>query len=418
MEALIRGFFNLDILAQAWPILLAGFWMTLLLALVVVPLGFAGGLAVALACTTRNFFVRAGVVGYVDFFRAFPPLVLLMLVAYGLPFLDIRLGAFGSVALAFFLNTSSYYGEILRAGIESVPRGQLEAARSTEHAGGDQAHLDRERGGAARAAARGARSAGADLQRDADHRRRYHLPRVPVAAGAAAFALRASPDRLALMDRILVINPNSSAAVTRGIDEACAPLRMAGGPAIECVTLKEGPPGIETQEHVDGVVQPLLHLVRASESRYAAFVIACYSDPGLHSLREATRKPVLGISESGILTALTLGQKFGVIAILQQSIPRHLRYMGALGVMDRLAGELPVDLPVVELADEKKTFGRMVDAGRALRGQGAGVIVMGCAGMARYRKPLQDALGIPVVEPTQAAVSMAIGRVRLGWEAA
>src|SRR5205823_4521035 len=39
--------------------------------------------------------------------------------------------AFGSVALAFFLNTSSYYGEILRAGIESVPRGQLEAARST-----------------------------------------------------------------------------------------------------------------------------------------------------------------------------------------------------------------------------------------------------------------------------------------------
>src|SRR5439155_1070676 len=83
----------------------------------------------------------------------------------------------------------------------------------------------------------------------------------------------------------------------------------AGGPAIDCVTLKEGPPGIETQEHVDSVVQPLLHLVRESESRYAAFVIACYSDPGLHSLREATRKPVLGISESGILTALTLGQK-------------------------------------------------------------------------------------------------------------
>jgi Asp/Glu/hydantoin racemase len=40
---------------------------------------------------------------------------------------------------------------------------------------------------------------------------------------------------------------------------------------------------------------------------------------------------------------------------------------------------------------------------------------MGCAGMARYRKPLQDELGIPVVEPTQAAVTMAIGRVRLNW---
>ena len=126
---------------------------------------------------------------------------------------------------------------------------------------------------------------------------------------------------------------------------------------------------------------------------------------------------MLGISECGILTALTLGQKFGVIAILQKSIPRHLRYMGALGVMDRLAGELPVGLPVVELSDEKKTFGRMMDVGKRLRDEhGADVIVMGCAGMARYRKPLQEAVGIPVVEPTQAAVTMAIGRVRLGWE--
>jgi allantoin racemase len=216
--------------------------------------------------------------------------------------------------------------------------------------------------------------------------------------------------------RILVINPNSTEAVTRGIDEACEPLRMAGGPAIDCVTLKEGPPGIETQQHVDGVVQPLLNLVRQKEAQYAAFVIACYSDPGLHSVREVTKKPVLGISECGILTALTLGHRFGVIAILQKSIPRHLRYMGALGVTDRLAAELPVGIPVVELSDEKKTFGRMVEVGKTLRDQhGADVAVMGCAGMARYRKPLQDEIGVPVVEPTQAAVGMAIARVRLNW---
>jgi allantoin racemase len=204
--------------------------------------------------------------------------------------------------------------------------------------------------------------------------------------------------------------------VTRGIDEACAPLRMPGGPAIDCITLKEGPPGIETQQHVDGVVAPLLKLVLEKEKQYAAFVIACYSDPGLHSLREATKKPVLGISECGILTALTLGQKFGVIAILKQSIPRHLRYVGALGVSGRLAAELPVGLRVVELSDEKRTYGRMAEVGKALRDtHGADVVIMGCAGMARYRKPLQDDLGIPVVEPTQAAVAMAIGRVRLNW---
>jgi Asp/Glu/hydantoin racemase len=218
------------------------------------------------------------------------------------------------------------------------------------------------------------------------------------------------------MDRILVINPNSTEAVTRGIDEAMAPLRIAGGPEIDCVTLGEGPPGIETQQHVDGVVAPLVKLVKEKQHAYSAFVIACYSDPGLHSVREVTAKPVLGISECGILTALTLGQRIGVIAILQKSIPRHLRYLGAMGLMDRLAGELPVGLGVTELSDEKKTFGRMVEVGTALRDtHGANVIVMGCAGMARYRKPLQDAVGIPVVEPSQAAVGMALARVRLNW---
>src|SRR5207237_1310565 len=128
---------------------------------------------------------------------------------------------------------------------------------------------------------------------------------------------------------------------------------------------------------------------------FAAFFIACYSDPGIFPVREATRKPVLGIAECGILTALTLGHKFGVIAILQQSIPRHLRYMGALGVMDRFAAELPVGLGIAELGDEKRTYGRMVEAGKRLRAEhGADVIVMGCAGMARHRKPLQDAIGV------------------------
>ena len=222
-----------------------------------------------------------------------------------------------------------------------------------------------------------------------------------------------------MSDPIVVINPNSTESVTRGIHRACEPLRMPGGPRIECVTLAEGPPGIQTQRDVDGVVAPLLRLIAELDARAAAFVIACFSDPGLHSARETTRKPVLGIMESGILTALTLGQRFGVIAILQKAIARHLRYMGALGVMDRFAAELPVELPVVELADREKTFARLVQVGKALRDEhGAAVVVMGCAGMARYRDGLQRELGIPVVEPTQAAVAMAIGRVRLGWESA
>jgi allantoin racemase len=219
-----------------------------------------------------------------------------------------------------------------------------------------------------------------------------------------------------MAESIIVINPNSTSAVTAAMDEGLAPLRIEGGPAIECLTLAEGPPGIESQSDADGVIAPLCRTIRARDNEASAFVVACFSDPGLHSAREVTRKPVLGIAECGILTALTLGQRFGIIAILAKSVPRHLRYVGALGLTSRLAGDLPIGLGVTALAQEDVTLKRMIETGVRLRDEkGADVIVMGCAGMARYRARLQSALGIPVVEPAQAAVAMAIGRVRLGW---
>ena len=214
---------------------------------------------------------------------------------------------------------------------------------------------------------------------------------------------------------VYVINPNSTAAVTAGIDRAVAPFRSADGPRIECVTLEEGPPGIQSQRDVDSVIAPLCRRIAALDAEASAFVIACFSDPGLHSARETTRKPVLGIMESGLLTALTLGQRFGVIAILATSIPRHRRMINAMGIESRLANERAVGLPVVELADESKTLGRMIETARALRDDGADSVVMGCAGMAQYRTRVEAAAGIPVVEPTQAAVAMALGRVRAGW---
>lgn len=215
---------------------------------------------------------------------------------------------------------------------------------------------------------------------------------------------------------IYVINPNSTERVTREIDVAVAPLRMAGGPAIECLTLADGPPGIQSQRDVDGLIPALLKRAADLEGEAAAFVVACFSDPGMHALREQSTKPVLGIAECGVLTALTLGQRFGIVAMLQNSIPRHLRYLGAMGMMDRFAGDLPVNLTIAEMADDDLTLGRMIAVGRTLRDtHHADVLVMGCAGMARFREPLERKLGVPVVEPTQAAVTMALGRVRLGW---
>lgn len=213
------------------------------------------------------------------------------------------------------------------------------------------------------------------------------------------------------MSRILVVNPNSNEAVTQGLREALRPLTFTDGPAIDCVTLAEGPFGVETQADAESVTMPLRRLVE--RERADAFVIACYSDPGLHVCREGTRAPVFGIAECGVLTALARAERFGVIAIKARSIRRHMRYLRQMGLTARLAGERPLEMSVAETASGEGTLARMIAVGRELRdADGAEAIVMGCAGMARHRRPLEAELGIPVIDPTQAAVAMALGTVR------
>jgi polar amino acid transport system permease protein len=131
MDAILGQFFNIDIMVQAAPLIFQGLGMTLLVCAAVVPLGLAGGLMAALAGRSHTRAVRFLVTFLIDIFRAIPPLVLLIFVQAGLPFAGLRLSPFASVCVAFFLNNSAYYGEIYRAGLDSVGAGQLEAARST-----------------------------------------------------------------------------------------------------------------------------------------------------------------------------------------------------------------------------------------------------------------------------------------------
>jgi polar amino acid transport system permease protein len=131
MSELVTTFFNFDVLWQVWPLLVQGLWLTLALAAVAVPLSVGIGLGIAVAQDLRSKSLRMLLVAYVDTLRAIPPLVLLIFIFYGLPFLGLHLGEFPAAVFALTLNGSSYFAEIFRAGIESVPNGQREAARST-----------------------------------------------------------------------------------------------------------------------------------------------------------------------------------------------------------------------------------------------------------------------------------------------
>jgi len=230
------------------------------------------------------------------------------------------------------------------------------------------------------------------------------------ASQAAATAPTTAPEAA----RIMVINPNSSRRVTAAIDRAVNDDGDSGTPRFHCVTMAQGPAGVVTQADADLAALLVTRWVEDHEDEASAFVVACFSDPGLATARARTRKPVIGIGEAGLLASLGMGRKVGVIAVAGPAIPRHMRYWRAMALDHRIAGERALDVSVEQSGDPAVAFERMREVGRELRDQdGADVLLMGCAGMADLREPLQAALDMPVVEPCAAAAALAVLRSRM-----
>ena len=127
---LFDTFFNAAVFTAAVPALLRGFVNTLMLGLLAIVLGVPAGLLCSLFRLYAPPPVRWLATGFIDIFRAVPVLVVLILIYYALPFAGVRLSALASATLAFTLVMSAYSAEVFRAGIESIPKGQFEAAQA------------------------------------------------------------------------------------------------------------------------------------------------------------------------------------------------------------------------------------------------------------------------------------------------
>jgi len=211
------------------------------------------------------------------------------------------------------------------------------------------------------------------------------------------------------MARILVINPNCSVACSAGIDAAIAPFRFNGGPVLDVATVAEGPPAIYDWRDWHAVVEPVCRLIEREPTD--AYVIACASDPGIEAARAVTRRPVFGVFRSAVAAAVARVERFGVIAIVEASKARHLAALRAMGLADRLAAEVALNVTMETLLEPQTARAALIAAGRELAASGAGTVVLGCTGMAHHRAAVEDAAGVPVIEPCQAAVALAVSAV-------
>ena len=208
---------------------------------------------------------------------------------------------------------------------------------------------------------------------------------------------------------VLVINPNSSEPCTDGVRASLAPFAGAE-PRFEVETLRDGPPAIATWRDWHAAAGPLLRRVEAAEASGPpdAYVVACVSDPAVDLLRSVTARPVFGALRAGVAAAMARADRFGLVAFVAASLPRHRRVLQAMGLEGRCAASLPLDLPMDTLTHPDACRPRLVAVARRLQARGAEVLVLGCAGMAGHRRFLEDAIGVPVVEPVQAAAIQAL----------
>lgn len=126
--SLTETFFNVDVLLLSLPALMRGLMNTLLLGALSIVFGVLAGLVLCLVRLYAPKPLRYLTIAYIDVFRATPVLVVLILIYYALPFVGIRFSAWTSAVLAFSLVMAAYAAEVFRSGVESVPRGQFEAA--------------------------------------------------------------------------------------------------------------------------------------------------------------------------------------------------------------------------------------------------------------------------------------------------
>lgn len=214
--------------------------------------------------------------------------------------------------------------------------------------------------------------------------------------------------------KITVINGNISLSVSADIGLA-AQLAAFPGTEIIMVTPEIGPATIEGYLDAQLSATGICEEISRYEQDTDAFVIACFSDPGLYAAREMTTIPVVGIAEASIITAIQLGHQFSLLSPLKKMRPILRKLVENYGFINRLASVQTVEMNVSKAAvhgSERLTA--FMEAGkRAIEQDGAEVLILAGAVLAGMEIEMTRELGIPVLDPVKCAMIQAQGLVTM-----
>jgi len=189
----------------------------------------------------------------------------------------------------------------------------------------------------------------------------------------------------------------------------------------DVVSIERGTASIES-EYDEALAGPgiLQRIKQAARDGVDGVFISCFGDPAVHAAREIIDAPVVGGFEPAVLTALSLGEKVGIITVLPNVVPMLCSLARRYTIERRIGTIRVIDLPVLGLEDREVLLERLMEQASDAVAEGeADVIVLGCTGMLGVAGELRKRLaakdfGVPVVDPTGAAVTWLESCVRLG----
>ncbi len=205
--------------------------------------------------------------------------------------------------------------------------------------------------------------------------------------------------------RLLLINPNISDSVSALIGSEA---RRAASRDTE-ITVLTAPFGVAYIEtRFEALIGAYAAATLAAEhvGGHDAVVVAAFGDPGLAGLREALPVPVLGLTESALMSAAMLGQRFSIVAISRRIAPWYRETVAANGLLGRLASIRHLDQPLADIGRVQDEHAERLRAlcESAVRDDGADVIILAGAPLAGLARLVRDRLPVPVVDGVSSAV--------------
>lgn len=191
------------------------------------------------------------------------------------------------------------------------------------------------------------------------------------------------------------------------------------------VAIDRGPGSIECEfDECLAIPDTVGKAIQAERDGADAIVIDCMGDPGMKAAREVVDIPVFGPAQTTMHVASMIGHRFSVVTVLDSVLPMFDNQARVYGVADNMASARSVDIPVLELEqDRERTVKALIDESmKAVEEDGAHVIIFGCTGMMGCASAVENGLlergydGVPVIDPIPTTIRVAEGLVGAGLQ--